>query len=149
MRFGRDELDDSDAGRRLPFALLGILCVLATAGIAFRAGGPRAGAITALVLLSMPLLVLQSRQLTTEIGTATGAACVIYGLMALRSLERVLVGGVLPLGVVAERPPLRVVPLVLDGGVGAIALVVGLWLGFTSGGALLGVLVPVGAFAAA
>src|SRR2546423_1758448 len=48
--WGRD-VDDSDAGRRLPFALLGLLTVLATAGIALRTAGPRAAPWTALVLL--------------------------------------------------------------------------------------------------
>ncbi|HEY5951915.1 MAG TPA: hypothetical protein VIV40_40745, partial [Kofleriaceae bacterium] len=60
MKFGRDTFGDSDAGRRLPLALLGLLTVLAAAGIAMRATGPRASLVTALVLLSMPLLVFQS-----------------------------------------------------------------------------------------
>jgi hypothetical protein len=83
MVWGRDKVSDSDAGRRLPLALLGLLTVLASAGIAMRLGGARAGAISALVLVSMPLLVLQSRQLTSEIGTAAGASLILYGLVAL------------------------------------------------------------------
>ncbi|HSN29293.1 MAG TPA: glycosyltransferase family 39 protein, partial [Kofleriaceae bacterium] len=84
VAWGRDAIGDSDTGRRLPLALLGLLTVLATAGMALRTSGGRAGVLTALVLLSMPLLVLQSRQLTSEIGTAAGAALILYGLLALR-----------------------------------------------------------------
>ena len=127
--WGRD-LDDSDAGRRLPFALLGLLTVLATTGIAMRTAGPRAGAMTALVLLAMPLLVFQSRQLTTEIGTPAGGALILYGLVAL-ARERTLVLGI------------------VDVIVSVASLALGLALGFASGGALLGVLVPLAAFAAA
>ena len=127
--WGRD-VDDSDSGRRLPFALLGLVTVLATAGIAMRLAGARAGVLTALVLLSMPLLVLQSRQLTSEIGTAAGSALVLYGLVALARERRGLWA-------------------ILDLVVAAVSIVVGIALGFASGGALLGVLVPVGAFAAA
>ncbi len=143
IAFGKD-LDDSDAGHRLPFAILGILTVLATAGIAMRTVGPRAGVITGLVLLSMPLLVLQSRQLDSEIGTAAGGALAIYGLIALRGAGDLI--RVLPLGL----PPPRRNPIVvaLDVIVGIGALVLGVVLGFTSGGGLLGVVAPLGAFAA-
>lgn len=128
VAWGRDTFGDSDAGRRLPLALLGLLTVLAAAGIAMRSAGPRAGLVTALVLLSMPLLVLQSRQLTSEIGTAAGATLVIYGLLAL------------------SRPAKY---WWLDVPVAIAALAGGAVLGFVSGGALLGLLVPFGAFAAA
>jgi hypothetical protein len=113
----------------MPFALLGLLGVLATAGIAMRTIGPRAGVITAMVLLSMPLLVLQSRQLTSEIGTPVGAALVAYGLVALGG-RRGLIG-------------------IADSAVALIALVGGLAIAFVSGGVLLGLLAPVGAYAAA
>ncbi|HEY5924985.1 MAG TPA: glycosyltransferase family 39 protein [Kofleriaceae bacterium] len=128
MRFGRDTFGDSDAGRRLPFALLGLLTVLAAAGIAIRSSGSRAGLVTGLVLLSMPLLVFQSRQLTSEIGTAAGATFIIYGLLAL------------------SRPARR---WWLDIPVSLLALVVGCVVAFLSGGALLGLVVPLVAFAAA
>ena len=127
--WGRDVISDSDTGRRLPFALLGILTVLAAAGIAMRRAGPRAALITALVLVSMPLLVFQSRQLTSEIGTAAGATLIIYGLLAIR--------------------PQRSVVGVIDSAVGALALAVGLVLAFAGGGALLGLAVPLLAYAAA
>ena len=127
--WGRDAISDSDTGRRLPFALLGILTVLAAAGIAMRTAGARAALITALVLVSMPLLVLQSRQLTSEIGTAAGATLIIYGLLAVR--------------------PRRTVLGVIDAAVGALSLAIGLLLAFAGGGALLGLAVPLLAYAAA
>lgn len=129
MKLGRDSISDSDGGRRLPFALLGLLTVLATAGIAMRGGGARAGLVTGLVLLSMPLLVLQSRQLTTEIGTPAGAALTLYGLVALG----------------AGRGWLGLVESL----VALVSLAAGITIGFVSGGALLGMIVPLGAYAAA
>jgi hypothetical protein len=128
MTWGRDNVSDSDAGRRLPLALLGLLTVLATAGIAMRLSGPRAGLLTGLVLLSMPLLVFQSRQLTSEIGTAAGAALTLYGLLAI-----------------GTRGPLAI----LDSFFGVASIVAGVAIGFYAGGALLGLLVPIGAFAVA
>jgi len=130
MQFGRDHIADSDAGRRLPLALLGLLTVLATVGLALRLGGARAGIVTGLVLLSMPLLVLQSRQLTSEIGTAAAGSLIMYGLVALTTLPR---------------GPIQV----LDALVALAALGLGVALGFVGGGALLGLLVPIGAFAVA
>lgn len=129
MVWGRDKVSDSDAGRRLPLALLGLLTVLASSGIAMRLGGARAGAISALLLVSMPLLVLQSRQLTSEIGTAAGASLILYGLVALGS-SRGQAG-------------------ILESIVAAVSLVLGLAIGFVGGGALLGLLVPLLAYAAA
>ena len=149
MVLGRDYIDDSDAGRRLPFAVLGILAILATAGIAMRTIGARAGLIAAVVALSMPLFVLQARQLTNEIGTATAGALVIYGLLALKSLEDVLYGALVPRTLLQTTPAVRIIPASLEAIVGALALAGGLALGFISGGALLGVAVPLGEFAAA
>lgn len=129
MVWGRDKVSDSDAGRRLPLAILGLLTVLASSGIAMRLAGARAGAISALLLVSMPLLVLQSRQLTSEIGTAAGASLLLYGLVALGS----------------SRGRLGIVESI----VAAISLVLGIVIGFVGGGALLGLLVPLLAYAAA
>ena len=130
MTLGRDRIADSDGGRKLPLALLGLLTVLATAGIAMRLGRPRAGIVSAVVLLSMPLLVLQSRMLTSDIGTACGASLIVYGFLALRGARPLVI---------------RVVDSVL----GSLALAAGIAIGFLSGGALLGLLVPIGAVAAA
>ncbi len=127
--WGRDHIDDSDGGRRFPLAILGLLTVLALAGTALRVAGPRAGLIAGVIALSFPLLTLQSRQLTSEIGTACGAALMIYGLVAARI-------AITPLGI-------------LDAITGVIAFVAGAALAFLSGGALLGLVVPLGAVAAA
>jgi len=132
MVFGRDTVGDSDAGRRLPLALLGLLTVLAAAGIAMRVAGARAGVVTALVLLSMPLLVFQSRQLLSDIGIAAGASLTLYGLVAL--------------GTTPSRS--RALAFV-DSLVAIVALCAGIGLGFLAGGALLGLVVPLGAYAAA
>ena len=124
--WGRDTFGDDDAGRRLPLALLGLLTALAIAGTTMRLAGPRAGLIACAVGLSFPLLVLQSRQLTSEIGTACGASLVIYGAVALGTLRATALGA-------------------LDGLLAALAVAAGLYLGFSGGGALLGVIVPLGA----
>jgi hypothetical protein len=129
MKFGRDKVSDTDAGRRLPLALLGLLTVLASAGIAMRFAGSRAGVLASLILLSMPLLVLQSRMLTSEIGTAAGAAMTLYGFIALGE----------------RRDQLGIIESI----VGLASLAAGVSVGFLAGGALLGVLVPIGAYAAA
>ena len=129
---GRDRLADSDTGRKLPLALLGLLTVLATVGIALRAAGPRAALVTCAVVLAMPLLGLQSRMLTSEIGTACGAALIVYGLFSLGRPARpgsVLFG--------------------LDLLTSTVALALGTVIGFYAGGALLGLVVPFGAVAAA
>jgi hypothetical protein len=133
IKWGRDAIDDSDGGRRLPLALLGLLTVLAAAGTAMRLAGARAGVVTAIMLLAMPLLALQSRMLTSEIGTACGASLIVYALVALGH-PRAGAG----LG-------LRVV----DAVVAVVALAAGAVLGFYGGGALLGLVVPIGAVAVA
>lgn len=133
LRLGRDYLSDDDTGRRLPLVALGLVTVLAAAGAAMRIAGARAGLFTAIALLSMPLLVLQARMLTSELGTAAGGALAVYGLVALARPYRrrgAIVRAADALGSLA-------------------ALAAGVALGFLGGGALLGVAVPIGAFAAA
>lgn len=142
IKLGRDEIGDSDAGRRLPLALLGLLTVIATAGIGMRLGRARAGIVTAVVLLSMPLLVLQSRMLTSDIGTACGAALIIYGFLALRSTSTAI-------GALAGARMRELGVATADLVVGALSLCAGLVIGFVAGGALMGLLVPIGAIAAA
>ena len=132
-KWGRDTIGDSDTGRRLPLALMGLLTVLATAGIAMRFGGARAGLLAGIVVLSMPLLSLQARMLTSEIGTACGGALIVYSLVALSRL-----GAAYGTALAA-----------IDAGVAVASLILGSWLGFYGGGALLGLVVPIGAVAAA
>ena len=129
---GRDRIEDSDLGRKLPLALLGLLTALATVGIALRAAGPRAALVTCAVVLSMPLLGLQSRMLTSEIGTPCGAALIVYGLFSFSRPTRT--GSVL---------------FGLDLIASTVALALGAVIAFYAGGALLGLVVPLGAFAAA
>lgn len=112
---GRDVFGDSDGARRLPLALLGLLTVVALATTASRMGNARAGLIAGLVLLSFPLLSLQSRQLTSEIGTACGGALIVlgliegnplWGLAALVGVPLAFLGGGALLGLV---PPLAAI----------------------------------------
>lgn len=137
----------SEGALRLPFALLGVLTVLAAAGLAARLAGGRAALLCALLLLSFPLLGVQARQLTTELGTAAGAVLLLYGLVALRPLGRTLWRAV------AKKrgaPSLgRAVLHLLDDALSLAAIALGAVLGFVSGGGLLGLFVPLFAFAAA
>ena len=124
------DIRGSDFGMRLPFALLGLLCVVATAGIALRFGSGRAGLIAAIACLSFPIFVLDARMLDGDIGTPTAAALIVYGAAALGA-------------------PRRGRWLAIDRIVSALAITIGAWLGWRAGGALLGLLVPVGAVAIA
>lgn len=137
----------SEGALRLPFALLGVLTVLGAAGLAARLAGGRAALLCALLLLSFPLLGVQARQLTTELGTAAGAVLLLYGLVALRPI-----GGTLWRAVAKKRggPSLgRAVLHLLDDALSLAAIALGAVLGFVSGGGLLGLFVPLFAFAAA
>lgn len=128
ITWGRDHLDDSDGGRRLPLAILGFLTALAAAGTALRLAGPRAAIVATIALLAMPLMTLQARMLTSEIGTACGGSLILYGLVALGDLRR---------------------PRALDALVASAAVAAGVVTAFLGGGALLGLLPPLGAIAAA
>jgi hypothetical protein len=115
---------------RWPLAILGLLCVAGIAGIGFRLGSTRAGVLTGIVCLSFPLLSLQARQLTSEIGTPAGATLIVFGLtFALR--------------------PSAGRWMIADAIASAAALAIGAWLAFHSGGVLLGVVIPFGAVAIA
>jgi hypothetical protein len=141
----------SERALRLPFAVLGVLTVLATAGLAARLAGARAALLAALILLSFPLLVMQARQLTTELATTAGATLLLYGLVSLRPFGRTLWRAVSS-SRDARRPGSslgRGVLHLLDDLLSLAAIAAGAALGFLGGGALLGVLVPVLAFACA
>jgi hypothetical protein len=125
---GLASVESADADMRLRLAGLGILCVLASAGIAFRLAGARAAALAAAACLSFPLLVLQSRQLTSDIGTAAGAALLVYGALALAR-------------------PARGVLAIADVAVAAAAIAAGWWLAWNGGGSLLGLIPPLAAIA--
>jgi hypothetical protein len=74
---------DKELGARLPLALLGLVTVLATFFLGRRLASPRAGLLSALILLSFPLLVFQSRQLMSDVGTAAGSTLAVLGLVGL------------------------------------------------------------------
>ena len=74
---------DKELGARLPLALLGLVTVLATFFLGRRLASPRAGLLSALILLSFPLLLFQSRQLMSDIGTTAGGALTVLGLVGL------------------------------------------------------------------
>ncbi|HUQ02007.1 MAG TPA: hypothetical protein VM261_05890 [Kofleriaceae bacterium] len=122
----------SDGGARLPFALLGIVGMLAVFGTAWRLGSPRAGFFAGLVLCSFPMWALESRMLTSEIGVATGATLMAYGMAAL------------------SRPITKRIELLALDLLGAcVALGAGAWLAWHGGGVLLGLIPPLAAFAIA
>ncbi len=128
--WGAAAIGSAEGDMRLPIAAMGVLCVLAVFGIGARLGGPRAGLLAGVIVLSMPLLVMQSRQLTSEIGTATGAALLVYGLLALAR---------------PKRWPWALPDLLLS----VLAAVAGAWIAYQSGGALLGLVPPLAAVAMA
>jgi hypothetical protein len=132
-KWGIENVGMTDRGMRTPFAVLGVLCALFVCGIGIRLGSSRAGLIAGIIALSFPLLVLSAKQLTTEIATATGGSMLVYGCMAL----------VHPAG------PWRSLRGIVDRISAIAAMVLGAALAFAGGGVLLGVLIPVGACAAA
>ncbi len=113
----------SELAARLPIALMGVLGALATYFLAARLRRPRAGLFAAVVLLSSPLFVFQSRQLVGDVVTTTCAAVTLLGLVGLAW---------------PARGKHTLEWLLIDGG---LALV-GLGLGFLAAGLVIGVLLP-------
>ena len=126
---GVQALGVSELGARLPLALLGIAGVMAAYFLGARLRSPRAGLIAAIVLVSSPLHLFQSRQLTSDVATASAAAIAMLGLLGLLS-PRAGASGLARAG---------------DAALAAL----GLGLGALGGGVLLGVLVPVASIAVA
>jgi hypothetical protein len=77
-RFGHDEL-----GARFFLAMAGLLGVAAVALLGLRLAGGRAGMLAGLAFLSFPIVVLQARHLTSDIGALAGAALMALGLVGL------------------------------------------------------------------
>jgi hypothetical protein len=129
---GIKHIGSNETGARLPLALLGLLALLATFYLGRRMASPRAGLIAALILVSFPLFVFESRQLMSQIGTVTGSAFVVLGLVGLAWP--------------ADRRGQRAAWVhIID-----VALIAaGSILGYYSGAALLGLVVPFGAVAMA
>ncbi len=130
VAWGFDTIGTNELGGRLPLAFLGLLAVMAAFFLGQRMGSARAGLLSALILLSMPLLLTQARHLNSDIGALTGSAIMMLGL----------VGVALPGG--AERRATPSWLFAVDGilvGLGAI-------LGYFGGGLVLGVFTPLIAF---
>jgi hypothetical protein len=129
---GIKHIGSNETGARLPLALLGLLALLATFYLGRRLASPRAGLIAALILVSFPLFLFESRQLMSQIGTVTGSALIVLGLVGLawpadRRGQRAAWAHVIDVALIAA---------------GSI-------LGYYSGAALLGLVVPFGAVAMA
>ncbi len=124
---GMRHLGTSELAARLPLALLGLIAIAATFFLARRLASPRAGLFAALVLLSMPIFVLQSRQLLSAIGAITGTVLLTVGLVGLAWPHQRL----------SARPLLRLLDIIL--------IIVGAALSFDAAGLLLGIAPVLGA----
>jgi len=129
---GLSHLSRDEFGTRFPLALLGLIAMLATFYLGRRIASPRTGLIAALVLVTMPLFLFQSRQLNSDLGAVAGSAIMALGMIGIawpndgRSLRR---------------PWLYLLDLAL------IAL--GATMSYYAAGALLGLLPPLAAVALA
>lgn len=119
---------DKELGARLPLALLGLVTVLATFFLGRRLGSPRAGLLSALILLAFPLLVFQSRQLMSEIGLAAGSTVTVLGLVGLAW----------PARGPGEHAPWR-------SAVDVVLVLAGAAVSYLAAAALMGIVVPFGA----
>ena len=120
----------SETSARLPFAFMAILGLLAVYFLGATLFTRRAGLLAALALASAPGYILQARQLLSDT------------LLVVPSATAVLGAGLLlwPRG--GKHTGVTI-------GVGAALTVVGLGLAYLAGGALLGVVIPLGAVALA
>jgi hypothetical protein len=116
--FGATELS-----ARLPLALVGLLGAVAVWRLGARLGRPRAGLFAAAILVSSPLYLFESRQLTSDVATVAASTLAMLGLAGLVWGGRRWIDG-------------------------AIALA-GLILAYLSDGLLLGAWIPLAAAAAA
>jgi 4-amino-4-deoxy-L-arabinose transferase-like glycosyltransferase len=110
---------------RLPLALWGIVGVLATYAFVARLFDRRTGVYAAVVLSTMPLYVVQARTMLGDVCTMAGLA-MAFGGLAVAAFDRDEDG---PTGIRARLPWLGMAAL-------------GMFVGFESRGALLGVGVP-------
>lgn len=127
VAWGLQRFGGSEGGGRLPLALLALLAIVATYFIGFRVGGHRAGLIAGVIAASLPLIILEGRHLTSDIGSIAGTA--LLGLGAIGLLTR------RSFGFVAEH---RAVHYAID----AALIAAGLWLADAAAGLFLGVLPP-------
>ena len=120
--FGLETISASEFGARLPFALLGVLTILAVFITARRLATPRAAVIASVALVSFPLFVFEARQLNSGMGAVCGSTLLMMGL----------------LGLIVPRPGALV--LRIAGAIGHVAAVaVGASLSYAAAGTLLGI----------
>ncbi len=119
----------SEFGARSLFFLLALFTALATFALGNRLRGPKAGLISAIVLIACPLFLFQSRQLNSEMGAMAGGVFLLLGSVGLAS-------------------PLPGRPL-WKSALDAVLLFAGAAFGYYSAGFLIGVLAPLGAIALA
>jgi hypothetical protein len=114
---------------RLPLAIWGFLGVLATYAFVARLFDRRTGAYAAVILSTMPLYFVQARTMLGDICTMSGLA-MAFGGLAVAVFDRQDAGaGVVPTPIARRAPWLAMAAL-------------GLFAGFESRGALLGLGVP-------
>jgi 4-amino-4-deoxy-L-arabinose transferase-like glycosyltransferase len=115
----------SETAARLPFAFMAILGLLAIYFTGAELFSRRAGLLAALVLAGAPGYILQARQVASDVFLVTPGAVAVLGLTLVfwpRSGRHDAV----------------------NTAVGAVLAVAGLGLGYLAGGALLGVVLPLG-----
>jgi 4-amino-4-deoxy-L-arabinose transferase-like glycosyltransferase len=83
IAWGISNFGQSELGARLPLTLLGLIAVMAIFFLGLRLGSPRAGVFAAVVFMTFPLIVFQSRQLMSDIGAVTGSSLMMLGLVGL------------------------------------------------------------------
>ena len=137
VAFGIDHLGFDERGARAPLALLGLLAVMAVFVLGTRLSSPRAGLIGAVAMLSFPLVLLESRQLTSDIGAITGTTLMVTGLvgLALPARHRDLAAG-------GTRQQVALSLVIVD----LLAVAAGAYLANAAAGPLLGLMPPLAAF---
>ena len=118
VRLGIEIFGSGEFGARLPMASLGIVAAVLTFLWGTHAANRRVGLLAALFVMAAPLVLFQSRQVTSSVGAMVGQLMMVAGVTGMLCRE-----------------PVRVVLCVACSCVGALAA-------YSSAGALLGVLVP-------
>jgi hypothetical protein len=116
----------SETGARLPFAGMAILGLVCVYFIGANLASRRAGLLAALVLGSAPGYILQARQVTSSVFLVAPTCAAVLGLILL-------------LWPRSGRHTGQTI------GVGAALTIIGLGLGTLAGGAMLGIVIPLGA----
>lgn len=124
-------LDDTPLGRqfghefgaRFPLVVFGLIVIIGTFFIGRRLGGHRAGLLSALIVLTFPLVLFQARHLNSSLGAAAGNTLLVLGLVGLCWPAR-------------EQRKLWMYPA------DVVLVVIGSVLGYYGGALVLGVIVP-------